>query len=366
MERKHKESSFSRNLQNTQKLGAYYTDIGHCKRIGRLFDFDTAEEICVLEPSVGDGNAVVAVTGERKNVKLFGVELRKDTYEKHLKENKKFNMVLNEDFLRGIKVSHGVFSFVFANPPYGVFNENESGKRLELVFLEHLTRYVQTGAYVVYVIPHSTFREEKFLRTVMARYEICSFFKFDDEEYKNFHQVAVIMQKKKSGQGGYLRSDFERTYDMVSRLEEYPYLPKEDEEIKERYEVLPSYDSAIEYFTTKGFNADDALEKLNGSILYTHMSNNVFQRAYTGCDLNRPIIPVSKEISYLLAVTGGGQGLAGEEMEGTLHLQRGVVKKAEDEAVNYDDKGFAKSITATSFASIKLNIIQNNGVITSL
>lgn len=46
----YKENSFFQSAQNVRKLGAYYTDVDHCRRIGNLFDFDQAEEICVLEP----------------------------------------------------------------------------------------------------------------------------------------------------------------------------------------------------------------------------------------------------------------------------------------------------------------------------
>ena len=76
----YKENSFFQSAQNVRKLGAYYTDVDHCRRIGNLFDFDQAEEICVLEPSIGDGQAVLTVTGEREHCKIFGVELNRDTY----------------------------------------------------------------------------------------------------------------------------------------------------------------------------------------------------------------------------------------------------------------------------------------------
>ena len=79
----YKENSFFQAATNVKKLGAYYTDVDHCKRIGMLFDFDLAEEICVLEPSVGDGSALMAVTGSRPNIKRFGVEIIPETYREY-------------------------------------------------------------------------------------------------------------------------------------------------------------------------------------------------------------------------------------------------------------------------------------------
>lgn len=53
-----RQSSFSRTIINEAKMGAYYTDAEHCRRIGRLLDFP--EEFIALEPSIGDGSAIAA------------------------------------------------------------------------------------------------------------------------------------------------------------------------------------------------------------------------------------------------------------------------------------------------------------------
>ena len=52
-------NSFSRTVANEQKKGAYYTDKGMCKRIGRLFALPADDEVSVLEPAVGDATAVL-------------------------------------------------------------------------------------------------------------------------------------------------------------------------------------------------------------------------------------------------------------------------------------------------------------------
>ena len=361
-----RESRFSRSQHNVAKMGAYYTDTEHCRRIGMLFDFEEAEEISVLEPSVGDGSALFAVTGGRGNMNLYGVEIQKDTYQTYLEHNDKFKGVLNEDFLRGVKISNGVFSFCFSNPPYGVQREEEGGKRLEALFLERISWYLKAGGYLVYVIPHGVFADEKFFRQVMTRYEICSYYRFDDKEYEKFHQVAVILRKKKGGMGGYLKSVFEEQYGKARELGNYPYLPEKEDDVGEKYVVPESKDSDIEYFTTKEFNAEAAYQSVSGTPLYGLLGRTIFQKKYSGCDLNSPIVPVSKDISYLLAVSGGGQGLAGNEDGGTLHLQRGVAKRVEEDTVNRDEKGRATGICARSFTKISLNIIQNDGTITQL
>ena len=78
-----KQSEFSRTKYNEAKMGAYYTDTDHCEWISKILDFPN-EEVCCLEPSIGNAEAILAVTGknkeERKNIKIFGVELNGDAY----------------------------------------------------------------------------------------------------------------------------------------------------------------------------------------------------------------------------------------------------------------------------------------------
>ena len=305
----YKENSFSRTVNNVRKLGAYYTDVGHAARIGNLFDF-SAPEICVLEPSIGDGAAVLAATGGRENCKIYGVEIQEETFREKLHHNPAFSGVLREDFLRGVKISHGAFSFCFCNPPYGEQREG-GGKRLESLFLEKLSQYLCCGAYLALIIPHAVYCDEKFFRQVLNRYEICSYYKFDDLEYAKYHQIVAILQKKRGGLNGYLRGKFQEEYEKARNLQEYPYLPPTDEIPEQRYEVMATYDSNLEYFTTKEFRAEEAAEYLKHSALYDTLEDTLFQKEYRGCDSERPIVPVSNDMAYLLAVIGGGQGYAG-------------------------------------------------------
>lgn len=362
----YKESRFTRTAYNVRKLGAYYTDVGHAKRIGRLFDFDSAEEICVLEPSIGDGKAVLAVTDRRENCKIFGVELQEETYEHELKDNPDFEGILNQDFLRGVKISHGVFSFCFANPPYGVQREEEGGQRLESLFLSKISGYLRVGGYLVYVIPYQVFSDEKFFRQILNRYELLSYYRFDDAEYAKYHQVALVLKKKRMS--GYLRSLFEEQYAACADISSYPYLPALDEEVDEQYPVPESRVQDMEYFTSVIFDAEAAEKHLCNSALYDAIGDSIFQKHYTGCDLNQPIIPVSKDISYLLAMNGGGQGLAGSLEDGTLHLQRGEAKRQEDEEKIMGENGvgreYVKEVEVTTYTKIGLNIIENDGTIT--
>lgn len=352
-----KQNSFSRSLANDMKMGAYYTDIEHCNRIGNLFAFPE-EEVCVVEPSIGDAEAVLAVTGKatRPNIKIFGVELNPITCEK-LEAEKKVDFLLNADFLNGIKVSHNSFSFCFANPPYGVAQDEK--KRLETLFVEKLGNYIAVNGILALVIPYYVLTDEGFLKTFFKWFQPVAEFRFDDEIYQQFKQIVVIGMKREYI--GYLRSSYDEYVERIDSIDKLPYLPAADAEVA-KIKVMPSYEEKIEYFTTLIFDAARASEYLKNSCLYNVMAGKIFVPNYNATELGRPPVPLKKDLLYLCAISGGGQGIVGSEENGDLHLQRGVVKTVKI----VEDSSEEDEIIERSCAQINLNIIQNDGTITVL
>ena len=163
MDRIKKQSEFSRVKYNDAKMGAYYTDVGHCVSIGKFLQFPEDEEVCCLEPSIGDGKAVLAVTGKdgerRQNIKVFGVELNENTYE-DVCSNEEIHICLKADFLNDVIISHSSFSFLFMNPPYGA---QEDGERYELAFLEKALPYLTKGAVAAVVVARYVAQQKEFL-----------------------------------------------------------------------------------------------------------------------------------------------------------------------------------------------------------
>lgn len=353
-----KQSNFSRSLYNEAKLGAYYTDVGHCKRIGRLFSFPD-DEVCVLEPSIGDGKAVISVTENCSNRKIFGVELNKNTYDK-IKSDEHFEYLLNEDFLKGIKVSHASFSFCFANPPYGV--DQDGKERLEKLFIEKIYGYLAKDAILTLVIPYHVLTDEKVLRCFMARFNPLAVFKFDDNEYKKFKQIVVIGMKRRGL--GFMNEWYKKFCSEIDSIEKLDYLPQLDEEVPDKIPVLPSYSDNIEYFTTLRFDYAKAAEGLKSSPLYKVIQEKAVTEEYTAAELGRPPVPLKKDSLYICAIAGGGQGIVGSEETHDLHLQRGVAKvEKENEIVPNGDQ---TEVIERSYTKVSLNIIQNDGTITTL
>ena len=352
-----KQSNFSRSLANDAKMGAYYTDREHCRRIGMLVEFP-AEEVSVLEPCIGDGTALREVlSGKGDNVSIFAVELNGEVYQEHIKNNPKIAYSLNADFLTGIKASHKSFGFCFANPPYG---EDEMGVRLEQKFVEKLYPYMKPQAPIALVVPHYTLVQEKFLSSFFARFEPIMTYRFDDDVFCRFKQVAVIGIRRKVLE---CSKESQCSYkEEIAEVSSLPYLPKEEKEAAQKVAAVASSQEGIEYFATLEFDAGAAAGKLDSSHLYRQLEK-AFVPKYVVGNLNRPVIPLKTDLLYLLAVCGGGQGLVGSEEGRDLHLQRGVAKVVETGRLEGEGKLVEKIKTSTR---VELNIIENDGKITTL
>lgn len=79
-------------------------------------------------------------------------------------------------------------------------------------------------------------------------------------------------------------------------------------------------------------------------VLKKALQTNEYQ---SGC-LGKPIVPLKKDLLYLSAIAGGGQGLAGNEDRGDLHLQRGQAKPVQVETPEINDDGDIHSVLVTT------------------
>lgn len=361
MDKIKKQSEFTRMKFNDAKMGAYYTDVGHCNSISRFLQFPVDEEVCCLEPSIGNGQAVLAVTdkdlGERQNIKVFGVEINEDTY-RNVSRNGDIHVCLKADFLNDVIISHSAFSFIFMNPPYGM---QEDGDRYELAFLKKALPYLSKGAVAVVVVARYMAEQKAFLAEWCSGFVTEHLYRFREKEYEKYQQVVLIGRKK----GKSVRSEEEerRLYDMVSDKEKIPVLPEDYS--GSRVMVPKSCEMNISEFMTRVFHADEAAEFITASPLQEMAREKAKVPQYIINNLGRPPIIPSEGQMYLLAVSGAGQGLVGSEENGDLHLQRGVSKIATRSDYMQDEEGVMKEVVI-SFPKISFNLIESDGTIQSL
>lgn len=347
-------TGYTQARANNAKMGAYYTDIEHCKRIGKLIDFPK-EDYCAIDPSIGDGSAVIAVTAKNEpndNVHIYGVELNKQTCVKCLQNNDFIESYLNADYIRGTKISRKKFSFCFANPPYG---DAGDGKRLETLFVERIYQQMKRDGLLALVIPSFLLGYEEFNNTLISKFTVLSAFRFDDKEYKKYKQI-VIFAYAKAFVG--IKPVDRENYSEIVNLNNMEYLP-ELGECKPLFKVQSSHPEDIVYFTTSVFDADQHKAALRyGS--FSRLFKGVSVPKYTSINVGQPPMPLKKDLLYLVSISGGGEGLVGNEKDGDVHLQRGIVEKQDNSIVQRNKDGDAISLKVTTAAAISLNIIDND------
>ena len=351
-------SSFSRTMINDEKMGAYYTDLDHCRRIHNLLSFPQKQEVACLEPSIGNGEAIFMVTGakENPNIKVFGVELNAQTCEE-MKENPYMCELLHADFLTDTRISNNVFSFCFGNPPY--MADPVTGERMERRFLDKVVTYLKKDAVLVWVIPYSVFKETPYLRAWIAKFTVECIYRFDDKEFEKYKQIVIIGRKKHST--GVFRPELERVTKLVETLEDIPYLPQSYD--GKKIAVDPSEESKVVQFTNRKFDSEKGLALIRGKDpMGGAVSELLSQKQYQSGRMEQPPIPLKPDSKFLCMVCGKGEGYV--ECD-SPHLQRGVVRVVEEQSLRTDKTG-KKEVVVISSSKVSLLVVEQSGVITKV
>lgn len=357
-ERIRKQSSFYQSRVNQAKLGAYYTDLEHCKWISGLLEFPAEKEVCCLEPSIGDASAVIRVTEREVNRKvlIFGVEINRITASLVM-ENPLVEDCICGNFLTDVIINKNAFSFCFANPPYG----EEDGDRLEVLFLNKLVPYLMEHAVLVFVIPFYVLKEKAFLSAWNRNFSTECCYRFHEGEYKKWKQVVLIGRKVKEQEGE--ETGAKESFEAFKTPEEVPLLP--ENYTGDRIKVLPSCGKNISDFKNKVFDAQKARKILQGNQLEDLVISRIGQQQFITDRLSRPPIMPNAGQMYLMAISGAGQGRVGTEEAKDQHLQRGIVMNVEEAEVRQDEEGSAV-VAVQKFTRISFQIVENNGVIHTL
>ena len=347
-----KQNLFFQTRMNQAKLGAYYTDQEHCWWIAQLLEFPEGKEVCCLEPSIGDGEAVITVTGRRENegIHIFGVDLNEKTAGEAM-DNPWIEECIHGNFLTDAIITRNAFSFCFANPPYG----EDDGKRLEYCFLGRILPYLKEQAVFVFVVPYYAAAEESFFALWKKHFSTEAYYRFHEKEFAKWKQVVLIGRKVKDKAG---QEKEEEIRQILKTPERIPLLPEcyEGEKIK----VLPSMDKDITDFKNKIFDFKKAKKALRGSMLEHLVTEKIEQKKFIADRLMRPPIMPNAGQMYLMAISGAGQGRVGTVEAGDRHLQRGTVTNVEESEFRTDENG--KKVEAVQrFTKINFNIIENDG-----
>lgn len=350
-----KQNSFFQSRVNRAKLGAYYTDPEHCKWIAELLEFPTDEEVCCLEPAIGNGEAAIIVTGRKGNsdVHIFGVELNEATAEL-VSDNPLIDDCIYGDFMTDAIISKNVFSLCFSNPPYGELD----GNRIEWIFLNRIIPYLKNDAVFVFVVPYYVASMDSFLQVWCSNFSTECGYRFHDKEFEKWKQIVLIGRKVKKHE--VRQCETKKLREQVGNPDHIPLLPEHYN--GEKIRVNPSYNRDITDFRSKEFNEKKARRVLRNSPFEKMVLERVEQQKFMTDRLSRPPIMPNAGQMYLMAISGAGMGRVGDEQSGDLHLQRGVVENVEESEIRLDENG-NKVESVQKYSQVHFNIIEDNGTI---
>lgn len=361
MKMSYRSNSFSRAAANEARMGAYYTDPAHCRAIGEMFHFP--EEFTLLEPCIGDAKAVLSITGGCTGAKIFGVELN-DRVAEATKGKEGIEECIHADFVDGVIISQNAFSFCFCNPPYMDDDiGNEGRERLEKIFLTKIVKYLKKGGILVFVIPERILPVVS--RLLMGNFEMAALYRFWPEEYARWKQIVYVGIK--TDKRFCSKGDVELFMERIRSIEELPVHPQE------RIVVPAGEEKDIRSFCTKEFDVRRAYDLLDRDEEISYqmsdykslMKKLVTQKEYGSSEIGNPLIPLKKDLLYLMSTSGEGQGLAGTEGV-DLHMQRGSAEVVEDEEFEEGEKEQSGKLRVTTRTQITMKIVQTDGTITTL
>lgn len=177
-------------------MGYYPTPLGEVDRIRTFLRFPP-ENVNVLDPCCGEGAALSRLV-EGTKARTYGIEL-----DRHRAEQDR--AVLDNVLPCGYedaRVSKSAFSCLFLNPPYdwvsGREPEREASERKEKSFLRGTLRYLRPDGVLVHIVPQKRVTPGV-ARLLSSRFADFNTYRFLDDDYEQFRQIALFGRRKKQG-----------------------------------------------------------------------------------------------------------------------------------------------------------------------
>ena len=296
-------------LMNNVRMGYYPTDPENIGHILKGIRFPENVTTNLLDPCCGCGKALRQLA-EGNNCYAYGVELDEARAEE---AQTRLTRVGVGSFFHS-RISSEAFHLLFLNPPYlSVLSEGGSRTRHEKRFLIESLPHLMLGGLLIYVIPYYRLTAD-ICKILADNFTDLSVWRFTDQEFKKFKQVAVMGIRKK------------RDSDLAGAewLEHWSYAPSEIPaitEIQEDRYAVPCLEKTVEVFKGEKFNEKELERQLSHSGTLKRMMN-----ARSDLDRGRknPLLPLS--IGQIGLV--GGSGMINGLIEcDTPHIIKGRIVK---------------------------------------
>ena len=360
------QSNFSRSLSNEVKMGAYFTDKRICKVISSYIDFGESN-LNILEPTIGDGTAVLSFSEGKENVSIFGAELEESRYKeaKDLVGSGLYRVILS-DFLKA-RITNSKMDMVFANPPY----LNVLEERFESVCLQRCTRYLAPKGMIIYIVGRSMLENEDFIKYLVANYENLNILRFPTaEEYKDeygcsyqfFNQICIFGYKRERRL--YMNEEqFENELEIVK----FAFLGDIDlfrltTQESSMYKVRTSNKKECIEFKGNIIDVDELLESMGNWSLHQKMEQE-FDLGDTSINSYTPPIDPKNEHKFFIALSSTS-AVIGEE--GEKHLLRTFVSTQKTQTSEIREDGDRVDVKVVTNSKVIANVLNADGSIVSI
>ena len=334
-------------LMNNVRMGYYPTDPENIDHILRGVRFPDGVTTNVFDPCCGCGKALRQIA-EGHNCFAYGVELDEGRAEE---AQTRLHRVGMGSFFHS-RISSEAFHLMFLNPPYlSVLREGGGRTRHEKRFLVESFCHLMIGGVLIYVIPYYRLTED-ICRLLSDNFNDLSVWRFTDDEFRKFKQVAILGARKKRA------ADAE----TAARLEKLAYAPAKIPVITELQEdryVVPGIEKAVEVFKGERFNEKELERQLSHSDSIRRLMN---AKSELDRGQKHPLLPLS--IGQIGLV--GGSGMINGLIEcDTPHIIKGRIIKVKnterEEKFSYNGRHTGAEIKETVSNKMVFNVLTPKG-----
>ncbi len=333
-------------LMNSVKMGYYPTDPGNIDLLLDGIVFPDSVTTNLLDPCCGCGKALRQLA-EGNNCYTYAVELDEN---RAMEAQTRLHRVGIGSFFYS-RISREAFHLLFLNPPYlSVLGQGNVRSRHEKRFLVDSLHHLMMGGLLIYIIPFYRLTAD-ICHILSDNFEDLSVWKFTEDEFKKFKQVAVLGRRKKRMEDGETAELLERfsldadTIPLLSTME------------SERY-ALPAKACNVPVFKGERFNQAELARQLQ----HSNGFDRLLARSHSSKEEKSPLLPLSIGQIGLI----GGSGLINGLVDcATPHIIKGRIVKVrkEETTEQYTNSGVHAGAQTTEVISNKMifNILTPEG-----
>ena len=326
---------------NSIRLGYYPTDPAHVAYLKRALRFPEGKTVNLLDPCCGEGNALRQL-GDGQNAVTYGAELDDSRTEAALEQ---LDHVAMGSYYYA-RISRSAFHLLFLNPPY---LQLYGGARSEKRFLGESYDHLMMGGVLIYIIPYYRLTEDV-CRFLAAHFDRLMAYRFCEEEFRKFRQIAVLGVRKPRAEDPRMA----RLLELASLAPDK--LPALDRIPPDSY-LLPDAEKTVSLFQGARFNERELAEQMR------RMGSMLPKQSKLDGQEKRPPLPLT--IGQIGLV--GGSGLINGLIEcDTPHIIKGRVIKSTQrrtgDSFDNEDGSTTTEIIETTSNKMVFNLLTPEGV----